>query len=382
MRPPRWASWAHSDDGPVQAPPGFHYSRFCTRGASKSHTHIGELMKLKELASRLGLELRGDGGVEIVAPAPIEAAAPGSIIFVAAARYAPLLERTSASAAIVAPDLAAAARCPVLISANPYADFARVIGIFFPPYRPAPGIDPSARIASDAKIGPGPSIGAHTTIGAGVTIGRNAAIHPLVTIYPNARIGDDLTCHSNVSIREGVTIGNRVTILNGVVIGADGFGFAEHAGDLVKIPQVGSVVIEDDVEIGANSTVDRATLGATVLHRGVKLDDQVHIGHNCEIGEFSRMAAHVGIAGSTKIGKWCQFGGQVGCADHVTVGDRVMVVAKSGIHGNIADGAIIAGYPAVDARKWRRYSAALPRLSDLFGRIRALEKSVGLRRDE
>ncbi|HYB89651.1 MAG TPA: UDP-3-O-(3-hydroxymyristoyl)glucosamine N-acyltransferase [Candidatus Binataceae bacterium] len=339
-------------------------------------------MKLKELASRLGLELRGDGDVEIFAPAPIEAAAPGTIIFVAAARYAPMLESTSASAAIVAPDLASAAKCPVLLSNNPYADFARVIGIFFPPYRPAPGIDPSARIAPDAKIGANASIGAYATIGAGVSIGRNATIHPHVTIYPNTTIGDDFTCHSNVSIREGATIGSRVTLLNGVVIGADGFGFVEHAGDLVKMPQVGTVVIEDDVEIGAHSTIDRATLGATVLHRGVKLDDQVHIGHNCEIGEFTRMAAHVGIAGSTKIGKWCQFGGQAGSADHTTVGDRVMVVAKSGIHGNIADGAIVGGIPAVDVRKWRRYVAALPRLSELLRRIRALERAAGLGSDE
>src|ERR1017187_9054686 len=312
-------------------------------------------MKLKELASKLGLEIRGDGGVEIFAPAPIEAAGPGMIVFVASAKYAPALQ-SNVSAAITTPQLGAGAKCATLVSANPYADFARVLEIFFPPYRPAPGIDPRASVAPDAAIG------ASAVIGAGVTIGRDAVIHPNVTIYPNVRIGDRFTAHSQASIREGTVIGNRVTILNGAVIGADGFGFVEEKGDLIKIPQVGGVIIEDDVEIGANSTVDRAMMGATVLHRGVKLDDQVHIGHNCEIGEYSRFSGHTGISGSTRIGKWCLFGGQVGCADHVTIGDRVMVVAKAGIHNDLKDDAIVSGIPAVDVRKFRRYAVVLTRL--------------------
>jgi len=228
-------------------------------------------MKLKELASKLGLELRGDGNVEIYAPAPIEAAAPGMIVFVAGAKYAPALQ-SSVSAAITTAELAAGAKCATLISANPYADFARVLEMFFPPYRPAAGIDPRASIASDAKIGDNASIGASAVIGAGVTIGRDAVIHPNVTIYPNVRIGDRFTAHSGVSIREGTQIGNRVTLLNGAVIGADGFGFVEEKADLIKIPQVGIVILEDDVEIGANSTVDRAMMGATILHRGANLE--------------------------------------------------------------------------------------------------------------
>ncbi len=334
-------------------------------------------MKLKELASKLGLELRGDGGVEIFAPAPIEAAGPGMIVFVASAKYAPALQ-SNVSAAITTAELGESAKCATLISANPYADFARVLGIFFPPYRPAPGIDPRASIAPDAAIGPNASIGAGAVIGAGVTIGRDAVIHPNVTIYPNVRIGDCFVVHSQASIREGTVVGNRVTILNGAVIGADGFGFVEEKGDLIKIPQVGSVVIEDDVEIGANSTVDRAMMGATVLHRGVKLDDQVHIGHNCEIGEYSRFSGHTGISGSTRIGKWCLFGGQVGCADHVTIGDRVMVAAKSGIPNDLNDDAIVGGIPAVDVRKWRRYATALTRLPEVIRRVRALEHHTGI----
>ena len=334
-------------------------------------------MKLNELASKLDLELRGDGGADIFAPAPVEAAAPGMIIFVAGEKYAAALQ-SNVSAAITTADLAKRAKCPTLISANPYADFARALEIFFPPYRPALGIDKTAAISSDAKIGGNASIGAYAVIGAGVRIGRDAVIHPHVTIYPNVSIGDRFTAHSHASIRESTSIGNRVTVHSGAVIGADGFGFVEQNGDLVKIPQVGGVTLEDDVEIGANSTVDRAMMGATILHRGVKLDDQVHIGHGCEIGEFSRFAAHVGIAGSVKIGKWCQFGGQTGCADHLKIGDRVVVAAKSGIHNHLKDDAVVGGIPAVDIRQWRRYSAVITRLPELIRRMRALERHVGV----
>src|SRR6516164_4982902 len=171
-------------------------------------------------------------------------------------------------------------------SSNPYADFARTLAIFFPPYRPPEGIDGRATVAADALIGEAVSIGPFSYIGAGASIGRGSVIHPSVTIYPGAQIGEQTTIHSGASIRENVTIGNRVLIHNGAVIGADGFGFIEHDGGLVKIPQVGRVVIEDDVEIGANSTVDRAMIGATVVRRGAKLDNLVHIAHNCEVGEF------------------------------------------------------------------------------------------------
>ena len=333
-------------------------------------------MKLHQLASKLGRDFRGDGEVDIFMPAPIEAAGPGTIIFVANDKYAPMLDTTSAACVIVLEQFAARAKCPVLISPNPYFDFSRVLEIFFPPLKPAPGIDAAACIAPDAAIGGNASIGALAVIGAGVRIGKNAIIHPHAVVYPGVTIGDDFVCHSHVSIREGVSIGNHVTILSGAVIGADGFGFGEHEGGLFKIPQVGAVVIEDEVEIGSNSTIDRATIGATILHRGVKLDDQVHIGHNCEIGEYSRFAALVGIAGSVKIGKWCQFGGNSGCADHVTIGDRVMVAAKSGIHADVESGTIVGGVPAVDIRQWRRYAMALPRLPELVRRMRALEDRI------
>jgi UDP-3-O-[3-hydroxymyristoyl] glucosamine N-acyltransferase len=339
-------------------------------------------MKLKDLASRLGLELQGDGELEISSPAPLEAAGAGTVTFLAHSKYLPLIENSMASCVITSADLAPKMNRATLISANPYLDFARTLEIFFPSYRPPPGIHPSALIAPDATIGEGASIGAYCVIGAGVRIGRAAVIHPHVTIYPGVRIGDDFTCHSQVSIRDNVTIGNGVVIHNGAVIGADGFGFVEYQENLVKIPQVGGVTIEDQVELGAHVTIDRATVGATVIRRGAKLDNLVHIGHNCEIGEFSRFAAQVGIAGSVVIGKWCEFGGQAGCADHARIGDRVRVAAKSGIPGDVADGVTIGGIPAVEIRTWRRMVAAMPRLPEVFRRLRMLEAGVGSKKSQ
>ena len=336
-------------------------------------------MKLAEIAAQLGLELRGDAAVDIAMPAPIEAAGPGMITFAVGAKYAAALRASKASCAIVPAELAADAPAATLISTNPAFDFARVLGLFFPPYRPAAGVDSTAVIAPDARLGDGASVGAYCVIGAGVVIGRNAVLHPHVTIYPGVRIGDDFTCHSQVSIRESVTIGNRVTLLNGAVIGADGFGFVEQNGDLIKVPQVGSVTLEDDVEIGANTCVDRATMGATVIHRGVKLDNLIQIGHNCELGAFSRMAAQSGLAGSVRLGQWCQFGGQSGSADHVRVGDRARVIAQAGVHNDLGDDALVGGAPAIDLKVFRRMVAVEPRLPELARRLRAIEQHLGLR---
>jgi len=334
-------------------------------------------MKLKDLAARLGLELHGDGDLEISSPAPLEAAGPGTVTFLAHSKYLPLLENSTASCVITSAELAPRSNRATLVSANSYVDFARTLEIFFPSYRPQPGIHPTAVIAPDARTGTGGSIGAYCVIGAGVTIGRAAVIHPHVTIYPGVRIGDDFICHSQVSIRDNVTIGNGVVIHNGAVIGADGFGFVEHQQDLVKIPQVGGVIIEDRVELGAHVTIDRATVGATVIRRGAKLDNLVHIAHNCEVGEFSRFAAQTGIAGSVVIGNWCEFGGQTGCADHAKIGNRVRVAAKSGIPADVADGLTIGGIPAVEIRTWRRMMAAMPRLPEALRRLRAVETALG-----
>jgi UDP-3-O-[3-hydroxymyristoyl] glucosamine N-acyltransferase len=336
-------------------------------------------MKLSAIAEKLELAFSGDGSIEISAPAPLDAAGPATITFAVGPKYAPMLQASKASAAIVTQELSDGAPCATLISTNPAFDFARVLELFFPAKRPPAGIHPTAIIANSAKVGISAYVGAYTVIGEKVEIGANALIYPHVTIYDGVRIGDDFTCHSQVSIREGVVIGNRVTILNGAVIGADGFGFVEHRGTLIKIPQVGSVAIEDDVEIGANTTIDRATMGATLIRHGVKLDNLIQVGHNSEIGEYSRMAAQSGLAGSVKVGRWCQFGGQSGFADHAKVGDRARVIAQAGVHNDLPDDALVGGAPAIDLRIFRRMVAIEPRLPDIARRLRAIESQVGMK---
>jgi UDP-3-O-[3-hydroxymyristoyl] glucosamine N-acyltransferase len=336
-------------------------------------------MKLGELAKRLGLELRGKPETEITGPAPIDSAGAGTITFVGDPKYAAYLEKIEAACVIVKREMAASVQGDKLISENPYVDFSRAMEVFFPPYRPEAVIDESARIAADARIEEGASIGANSVIGRGVRIGKRAVIYPNVTIYPEVTIGDDFQCHSGVSIRERISIGSGVTIHNGAVVGADGFGYVMQPTGYLKIPQTGGVVIEDDVEIGANATIDRAAMGVTIIRRGSKLDNLVHIGHNCDIGEHGSLSAQTGISGSVKIGEWCVMGGQVGSAGHLTIGRRVRVAAQSGIPNDVPDDATIGGYPAIEIRKWRRLVAAAPRLPEILKRLRAVEAKVGLR---
>jgi UDP-3-O-[3-hydroxymyristoyl] glucosamine N-acyltransferase len=363
----------------VQLSIGKISGRFNWRGFARRMRQKVEGMKLGQLSAALGLELRGDAELEISAAVPLEAAMAGTISFVSQPRYLAMLERVAPSCLIIAAELAARAQCAALISSNPALDFARALEILHPPQRPPAGIDPTAHIAPDAQIGPEASIGAFVVIGAGVKIGARAVIHPQVTIYPKVSIGNDFVCHSQVSIREQVVIGDRVVLHNGAVIGSEGFGFVPVGEGLAKIPQVGNVVLESDVEIGANTSIDRATVGSTYLRRGVKLDNLIHIGHNCDIGAYSRFAAFTGIAGSTKVGEWCEFGGQTGVADHVTIGNRVRVAAQSGIPGNIVgDNITISGAPAIEIKRWRRQMAAYLSLPELVKRIRALERKVGI----
>ena len=332
-------------------------------------------MKLKELASKLGLKLRGDGEIEILAPVPIEAAGPGTIIFAAGAKYTAALRTTTAAAAIVPADLIAEAKCATLESQNPVFDFSRVLGLFFPPYRPPAGIHPTAIVAPGAVASDDVSIGAYCVIGSGVKIGKRAAIHPHVTIYPNVTIGDDFTCHSHVSIREGVTIGNRVTLLNGAVIGADGFGIAREGEGWVKIPQIGRVVIGDDVEIGANTTIDRGALDDTVLEDGVKLDNQIQIGHNVRVGAHTAMAGCVAVAGSADIGRRCTLGAAAVILGHLSIADDVHVSAGTVISRSIHKAGTYTGmFPFDENASWARNTALVRHLAELADRLRALER--------
>lgn len=333
-------------------------------------------MKLRALAEHLGCELRGNGEIEILAVRGLEDAGKGDLTFLANPRYAAQLATTRASAVIVA---SSAPEVPIaaLRTTNPYLCFARALALFHPPRRPPPGVHPTAVVAARARIAAEASIGAYVVIGEDVEIGPRAILYPHVTIYDDVRIGADFVAHAGVVIREGARIGDRVILQPGVVLGADGFGFAPGPAGAVKIPQTGTVTIEADVEIGAHTTVDRATLGSTVVRVGAKLDNLVMVGHNCDVGPHSFLAAQVGLAGSTKIGRGVQMGGQAGVAGHLTIGDGVQIVAQSGVPSSVPAGRIVGGYPAVEVTLWRRISAALPRLPELFRRVRRIERVLG-----
>ncbi|MCC6767229.1 MAG: UDP-3-O-(3-hydroxymyristoyl)glucosamine N-acyltransferase [Deltaproteobacteria bacterium] len=338
-------------------------------------------MTLAEIAERLGCELRGDGAIEIGAIRGLEEAGPGDLTFLVNPKYAAQLAATRASAVIVA---TGAAELPIatLRADNPYLCFARALAMFHRPLAPPPGIHPTAVVAASARVAAPTSIGPYAVVGEGVEIGSGATIHPHVTIYAGVKIGSDFVAHAGVVVREHVRIGDRVVLHAGVVIGADGFGFAPSPTGAVKIPQAGIVVIEDDVEIGANTTVDRATLGATVIRRGAKLDNLVMVAHNCEVGAHSFLAAQVGIAGSTKIGRGVQMGGQAGAAGHLTIGDGVLVAAQSGVPNSVPAGKTVGGYPAMEVGLWRRTSAAILRLPELVRRVRRLERRLGPERGD
>jgi len=337
-------------------------------------------MRLADLARVLDCELRGDGAVEIVDVAAIDDARPATITFLADARAATKLATTRAAAVILGRD-APPGELPALLTSHPYLAFIRAIELFHPPAAVARGTHPTALMGDGTTLGPGAALGAHVVIGRNVTIGRDAVLHPNVTIYDDVRIGDGFTAHAGAIVREGVTIGNRVTLHAGVVLGTDGFGFLPLPEGNRKIPHIGTVVIEDDVEIGANTTVDRAALGATVVGRGSKLDNLVMVGHGCRIGPGCLLAGQVGLAGSTVLGARVMLGGQVGSAGHLTIGAGAQVAAQTGLHRDVPAGAQFGGSPAVEVSVWRRVSAALPRLPELVRRVRRLEQHLGVRRE-
>ncbi len=333
-------------------------------------------MKLTNIAARLDCILTGNGDVEITRVLGIDQAGPGDLTFVSNPKYASKASTTKASAVIVSPgfpDIPA----PSLRHPNPYLTFARAIELFYQPPRPARGIDRSARIAATAKIGEGASIGPFAVIEDDVEIGKNCTIYPFVLIAQGARIGDDFKAYANVSVREFCRIGNNVILQDGAKIGTDGFGYAKKAdGSYYKILQSGVVVLEDDVEVGANATVDRATIGETRIRRGVKIDNLVQVGHSSEVGENTLLCAQVGLGGSSKIGRSVILTGQVGVAGHLEIGDRVVATAQTGIPNSVEADKVISGYPAIDNKLWLKSSAVFKRLPELLKRIEALEKGA------
>jgi UDP-3-O-[3-hydroxymyristoyl] glucosamine N-acyltransferase len=333
-------------------------------------------VKLRELAERLDCRLEGDGEVEIVRVATIHDAQPGDLTFLANPKYEPALATTRASAVIVKED-APAAPCAMLRTRDPYLAFARAVGLFAPAWRPLPGIHALAAVAADAVVGNGVSIGAFVSIGEGASVGDNTVIFPNVTIGAGARIGSDCIIHSNAAVRERVTVGDRVILQNGVVLGGDGYGFVRRGdGTHEKIPQVAAVVLEDDVELGANTTVDRPAVGETRIRAGTKIDNLVQIGHGVRIGRNVLMAAQVGIAGSTDIDDDVVFGGQVGVGGHLTIGRGAVAVGQSGVTNSLEPGVMVAGYPAIDSREWRKASVIFRRLPELKKRIEELEARI------
>lgn len=337
-------------------------------------------MKLGDLAAALGTPCLGDPEVFITGVAEFETATPAHVALAVGARR----ERLSASQAgafIVAADTvtdADRARYNLLPAAQPKVAFARAIQLLHLPPRRSGGIAPEACLAPDVVVGAEPTIGPRVVIGGGARLGARVTIHPGVVVGRNVTIGDDTTIFPNVTIYDGVRIGARCIVHAGAVIGADGFGYARDAdGTHVKIPQVGGVVIEDDVEIGANSTIDRATLGETRIGRGTKIDNLVHIAHNCTIGEESLLAALVGLSGGVKVGRRVTMAGQVGANPQVEVGDGATIAGKTGITKSVPGGETYAGMPITTLREWKReriYAARLPyRLPDIEARLTAVE---------
>lgn len=329
-------------------------------------------MKLSVIASALHARLENSASdIEIKGLNGIEDAGSGELTFVSNPKYAAVARTTKASAVIVAEDFPAISAVMLRVK-DPYLSFARALELFHPAQEYAPGVHRTAVIDSTARIGKGAHIGPYVVVEEDVEIGAQAVLLAHVVIYRGTRIGDNFFAHAHSVVRENCRLGNNVLLQNGVVIGGDGFGFAKTAeGRWHKIPQPAPVVIGDDVEIQANSCIDRASVGETRIGRGVKVDNLVQVGHGTHVGEDSLLCAQVGLAGSTVIGKQVILTGQVGVVGHCTVGDKAIVTPQTGVAADIPAGAFVSGSPAVDHRAWLKYSAILPRLPELVRAFRA-----------
>jgi UDP-3-O-[3-hydroxymyristoyl] glucosamine N-acyltransferase len=330
-----------------------------------------------EIARLVEGEVIGDGTVRIRGVTSIEEAQEGNLVLAENPSYLTRAEASSASC-ILARKGVEASRKSLVVVENPKAAFARILRMYHPPKKVPAGVHPSA------VIGEGVALGAEVAIGPFVAIGNRVKVGDRVVIGPGCAIGDecvieeDTVFYSRVALYHGTRIGKRVIVHAGAVLGADGFGFAPAGGEQVKIPQVGTLVVEDDVEIGANVCIDRATLGRTLIRRGAKIDNLVQIAHNVTVGEGSALSAQVGIGGSTTVGNGCILAGQVGIADHVILGDRVVVGAQSGVAPGkqFRDGEIVWGYPARPIKKSKQQFAATARLPELFQEVAALRRRV------
>ena len=336
---------------------------------------------LSELAHLVGGRVIGDEGVEIWRVASIEEAGPGDITFLAHPRYRSYLAACKASAIIIGSGVAVQAPAEsgksFLQVSQPYIAFAKILHLFKPLPRYDGQVSPNASIDPTAILGEGVTVFPHVYVGKGVEVKRGSVLFPGVFLGDGAEVGEDCVLHAQVTVREECRLGNRVILHAGVVIGADGFGYAGEGRERIKIPQMGIVEIEDDVEIGANTTVDRATLGRTVISRGTKIDNLVQIAHNVVVGEYSVIAAQAGIAGSTRIGNEVVLAGQVGVVNHVEIGDRARIGPQSGIPRSVSPGALLSGgIAAAPHQEWLKVMTLLPHLPKLWNAVRHLERKI------
>ena len=336
-------------------------------------------MKLSELAAQTGATCSAnDADIEIEGAAGLDQAEPGQVTFLSNPRYTGRVKTTGASAIYVGESVEVArADLAVLRAKDPYLAFTRALIVFHPQASFEPSVHPSAIIDPTARIGAGVFIAAHVVIGGNAEIGERVRLHPNVTIYDNVSVDDDSEIHSGVAIRENSVLGRRVIVHNNAVIGSDGFGFAkDDERRWLKIPQTGRVVIEDDVEIGAGTTIDKASTGETRIKRGAKLDNLVQVGHSCAVGEDALLCAQVGMAGSSRVGDRVILTGQVGIGGHITVGDDAILYPQSGVPNDVAAGAVLVGTPAFEVSAFWRAIAVFKKLGDIPKRIRGLEKRL------
>ena len=333
---------------------------------------------LEEVAAMVGGRIVAGGPVRILDVAGIESAGPGDVTFYENPRFLARLRASTATAVLVGAPVDDVAAAQIQVDGRPYLKFIELIRRFHPPRRTLQGVHPSAVVDPGATLGSGVAVGPLAVIKAGARIGDRTIIGSQAYVGPGAEIGEDCQLFPRVVVRGCCRLGNRVLVHCGAVLGDDGFGYVRDGDRHVKIPHIGRVVVEDDVEIGANSTIDRATFGATTVGAGTKIDNLVMIAHNVTIGRRCILAAQVGIAGSSSVGDDTILAGQVGIASGVRVGSGVIATAKTGIAGTIPDGQIVSGIPAFAHRRWKRVVAMLPRLNDLVRRLRVLERRAGM----
>jgi UDP-3-O-[3-hydroxymyristoyl] glucosamine N-acyltransferase len=331
---------------------------------------------LSQLAERCGAELSGDGGVLIDRVAPLDTADKGAIAFLSNPKYRSWLASTRASAVIVAPADAVGTELPKLVAKNPYAAYACVAAILHPTRVAVPGVHASALVAASAQVASSATIAAHVVIGERATIGERTEVGAGTVIGEDCSVGDDCVLHPRVVLYARTRVGPRAIIHSGAVLGADGFGMAELDGRWLKVPQIGRVLVGADVEIGANTTIDRGAIGDTVLEDDVKLDNQIQVGHNCHIGAHTAIAGCVGIAGSVAIGRNCKIGGAAMISGHLEIGDGTSISAGTFIFDSIhAPGVYTGTFPALPHREWQHVAAVTRRLRSIVQRLRRLERA-------